>query len=300
MTPPTFKQLEAFYWAATCSNFATAAERLHLSVSSLSKRLHELELALGRTLFDRSGHRAVLTQDGTRLLPTVLRVLESVASIQTTFSQDAGFTGRLRFGVGELSAMTWLPRFVGHLSREQSQLQLEPHVDVGAVLEAMLDAGELDFAVVAGRSTRSSIVSHPVTEARFRWMASPHIVGRQRTLTPAMFAEHALITLPIGSGITRILDEWLLARGIHDVRYITCNNWYAVAGMLREGIGIGILSTSWESATHGEALVRLESRPALSPLPYAFQWRRGDTRAVIPAMLTLVRQHASFAGRLST
>ena len=40
---PTIKQLEAFPSAASCANFASAAERLHLSVSSLSKRLAELE-----------------------------------------------------------------------------------------------------------------------------------------------------------------------------------------------------------------------------------------------------------------
>lgn len=37
----TLKQLEAFYWAATCSTFAMAAGRVHLSVSSLSKRIAE-------------------------------------------------------------------------------------------------------------------------------------------------------------------------------------------------------------------------------------------------------------------
>ncbi|POM21335.1 hypothetical protein CSX04_02771 [Burkholderia cepacia] len=43
MATPTLKQLDAFYWAATCANFSTAAQRLHLSVSSLSKRINELE-----------------------------------------------------------------------------------------------------------------------------------------------------------------------------------------------------------------------------------------------------------------
>jgi DNA-binding transcriptional LysR family regulator len=60
----TLKQLEAFYWAATCASFAVAAERLHLSVSSLSKRITELEDALGQPLFDRSGHKAALTDAG--------------------------------------------------------------------------------------------------------------------------------------------------------------------------------------------------------------------------------------------
>ncbi|AOK60876.1 LysR family transcriptional regulator [Burkholderia ubonensis] len=294
MATPTFKQLDAFYWAATSANFATAAQRLNLSISSLSKRINELEQATGRVLFDRSGHRAVLTEDGETLLPAAIRVLESVAALRDAFAQDRGLTGRLSFGVGELSALTWLPRFVAAVQKLHPQLKLEPYVDVGAVLEAKVDAGELDFAVIAGRSSRGSILSQQVTEARFAWMASERLVGSARTLTPAVLERHPLVTLPAGAGTTHILDEWLLATGVNHARRITCNNWSALAGMMREGVGIGFLPADWAAAHTDAALVRLASKPALSPLPYAFQWRRGDMRGLIPSMLALVRQYADF------
>ncbi|KVX14503.1 LysR family transcriptional regulator [Burkholderia ubonensis] len=294
MATPTFKQLDAFYWAATSANFATAAQRLNLSISSLSKRINELEQATGRALFDRSGHRAVLTEDGETLLPAAIRVLESVAALQDAFAQDKGLTGRLSFGVGELSALTWLPRFVAAVQKLHPQLKLGPYVDVGAVLEAKVDAGELDFAVIAGRSSRGSILSQQVTEARFAWMASERLVGSARTLTPALLERHPLVTLPAGAGTTHILDEWLLATGVNHARRITCNNWSALAGMMREGVGIGFLPADWAAAHTDAALVRLASKPALSPLPYAFQWRRGDMRGLIPSMLALVRQYADF------
>ncbi|KVO18760.1 LysR family transcriptional regulator [Burkholderia ubonensis] len=294
MATPTFKQLDAFYWAATSANFATAAQRLNLSISSLSKRINELEQATGRVLFDRSGHRAVLTEDGETLLPAAIRVLESVAALQDAFAQDKGLTGRLSFGVGELSALTWLPRFVAAVQKLHPQLKLEPYVDVGAVLEAKVDAGELDFAVIAGRSSRGSILSQQVTEARFAWMASERLVGSARTLTPALLERHPLVTLPAGAGTTHILDEWLLATGVNHARRITCNNWSALAGMMRESVGIGFLPADWAAAHTDAALVRLASKPALSPLPYAFQWRRGDMRGLIPSMLALVRQYADF------
>ncbi|KVT81592.1 LysR family transcriptional regulator [Burkholderia ubonensis] len=294
MATPTFKQLDAFYWAATSANFATAAQRLNLSISSLSKRINELEQATGRALFDRSGHRAVLTEDGETLLPAAIRVLESVAALQDAFAQDKGLTGRLSFGVGELSALTWLPRFVAAVQKLHPQLKLEPYIDVGAVLEAKVDAGELDFAVIAGRSSRGSILSQQVTEARFAWMASERLVGSARTLTPALLERHPLVTLPAGAGTTHILDEWLLATGVNHARRITCNNWSALAGMMREGVGIGFLPADWAAAHTDAALVRLASKPALSPLPYAFQWRRGDMRGLIPSMLALVRQYADF------
>ncbi|KVA58805.1 LysR family transcriptional regulator [Burkholderia cepacia] len=294
MATPTLKQLDAFYWAATCANFSTAAQRLHLSVSSLSKRINELEQVVERTLFDRSGHRAVLTDDGEALLPAVVRVLESVAALQESVARDEGLSGRLRFGVGELSALTWLPRFVAAVQKQHPKLALEPYVDVGAALEEKVDAGELDFAVIAGRSSRSSVLSQPVAEARFAWMAAEALVGRERVLTPALLASHALVLLPSGSGVTRILDDWLLACGINHARRIECNNWSAVAGMLGEGVGIGFLPVDWARARPGGHLVQLTSEPPLAPLQYAFQWRRGDVRGLIPSMLSLVRQYADF------
>ncbi|MDS0861075.1 LysR family transcriptional regulator [Burkholderia pseudomultivorans] len=294
MATPTLKQLDAFYWAATCANFSTAAQRLHLSVSSLSKRINELEQVVERTLFDRSGHRAVLTDDGEALLPAVVRVLESVAALQDSVARDEGLSGRLRFGVGELSAMTWLPRFVAAVQKQHPKLTLEPYVDVGAALEEKVDAGELDFAVIAGRSSRGSVLSQPVAEARFAWMAAEALVGGERALTPALIARHALVLLPSGSGVTRILDDWLLACGINHARRIACNNWSAVAGMLREGVGIGFLPVDWARARLGGSLGQLTGEPPLAPLPYAFQWRRGDVRGLIPSMLSLVRQYADF------
>lgn len=39
----TLKQIEAFYWAANLGSFSIAALRLHVTQSSLSKRIVELE-----------------------------------------------------------------------------------------------------------------------------------------------------------------------------------------------------------------------------------------------------------------
>lgn len=298
MTQPTLKQLEAFYSAATCANFATAAERLHLSVSSLSKRLVELELALGHTLFDRSGHRAVLSAAGTRLLAPALSVLDAVAALQGAFSTAAGFSGRCRFGVGELSALTWLPRFVARIREQHPGLLVEPCVDVGAVLERRVEKGELDFAVIAGRSSSSQMLSQPVGVARFAWMAAPQVAGPDGWLTPALLQRWPLITLPAGAGTTRILDDWMLAQGLTltPPQRIECNHWAAIAGMLREGLGIGFLPECWASAPAGtRALQVLASQPPLAPLHYAFQWRRDDRRELIRVMRELVSPCVDFS-----
>jgi DNA-binding transcriptional LysR family regulator len=282
----TFKQLEAFYWAATCANFAIAAERVHLSVSSLSKRIAELEESLGVALFDRSGHRAALTEAGQGLLPRALELLDAAASIRHTFAPDAGLVGRCAFGVGELSALTWLPRFIAQVRAQYPKLVLEPYVDVGAVLETRVDNGELDFAIIAGRSSRQTVLSQPITQAQFVWTATAALVGQYGSAHEMIRARQPIIALPPGAGTTRLIDDWLLAHRIAAAERINCNNWGAIAGMLIASVGVGILPEAWARKLERERLLCvLTDEHALSPLTYSFQWRRGDSRPLVNQML---------------
>lgn len=292
----TFKQLEAFYWAATCANFAIAAERVHLSVSSLSKRIVELEESLGVSLFDRSGHRAALTEAGQGLLPRALELLDAAAAIRKAFAPSAGLIGRCAFGVGELSALTWLPRFIAQVRAEYPKLVLEPYVDVGAVLETRVDNGELDFAIIAGRSSRQTVLSQPITQAQFVWTAAPALADQYQNLRDMLCDRQPIIALPPAAGTTRLIDDWLLAHGIASVERINCNNWGAIAGMLIASVGVGILPEGWARKLVRENLVRiLTDEHSLTPLTYSFQWRRGDSRPLVNQMLALAARVANFS-----
>jgi DNA-binding transcriptional LysR family regulator len=292
----TLKQLEAFYWAATCASFAVAAQRVHLSLSSLSKRICELEDSLGEPLFDRTGHRAVLTEAGSRLVPRVRELLSAADQLRAGVAQRGGLHGPCRFGVGELTALTWLPRLVKRMQQEHPGLAVEPYVNYGEILEQRVEAGELDFAVIAGRSSRSTIASLPIAQARFVWCGAPSVVGRARRLAPALLARWPLVTLPAGAGTTRIVEDWLDTQQAEVAQRITCNHWGAVAGMLAEGVGIGLLPEGWARALQRRGLLRqLRCDPELAPLPYSFQWRRDDTRPLIAAAKQLTAQTADFA-----
>lgn len=292
----TLKQLDAFFCAATCASFAVAAERLHLSLSSLSKRIAELEQSLGESLFDRSGHRAVLTPAGARLLPHAAEVLQSAERLVLALGKDSGLTGRCRFGVGELAALTWLPSLLAQAREAFPRLVLEPYVDIGTVLEQRVSDGELDFAVVAGRSSRSTLLSQTVGQAHFLWVASPALVGASRVLSAELLCAQPLITLHLGAGTTRLLDDWLGTQQVEIERRLTCNGWGAVAGMLVDGVGIGFLPEGWAHALSRRGqLCILESQPALAPLHYTFQSRRDDTRLVVLKLRDMVSRVADFS-----
>ncbi|RFB71329.1 MULTISPECIES: LysR family transcriptional regulator [unclassified Herbaspirillum] len=295
----TLKQLEAFYWAATCANFAIAAQRVHVSISSLSKRITELEQSLDVVLFDRSGYRAELTDAGQQLMPRALGLLDSAAAIRNSFNADLGLVGRCRFGVGELSALTWLPNFIAQARVQHPGLVLEPYVDVGAVLEERVDNGELDFAIIAGRSSRQALLADPIAQARFAWVAARSLCRSGVLITDLMRQGLPLIALPASAGTTRLLDDWLLSNHIAATERISCNNWGAIAGMIVAGVGVGMLPQGWAATlTRQKALAMPEGKLQLAPLTYAFHWRRGDSRPLLDKMRTLVAGSADFSAEV--
>ena len=292
----TLKQLEAFYWAATCLNFSVAAERVHLSVSSLSKRIAELETSMGVQLFDRSGRSAELTPQGEQLLPRIRTLLHDAAQLQQAAGRSVGLQGRCRLGFGELSGLTWLPKLVQKVAELHPALQLEPHADIGQVLEQRIVDGELDCVVIAGPSSRSSLAFEQVAQVRFVFAASDAFLARAGTDQPQrLVREQLLIALPVGSGATRTLDEWLSRHQLSVQRRLSCNSWGAVVGMVAEGLGFTYMPLGWAEAMQARGALRILSRGgALAPLQYTVQWRRDDARPLITEMRTLIKSVIDF------
>ena len=291
----TLKQVEAFYWAATAASFLLAAGRLHVSQSTLSKRIAELEQQLGKALFDRSGHRAVLTEAGEALLPGARRLLGLADEMRALVALPDAPRGRCRFGVGELAALTWLPDLVALARATYPELVLDATVDLGASLEQRLQAGELDFAVVAGHSVRAPIASETIASVRFAWAAAPRLVGEHRSVGGRLLQEVAVVTMPPAAGPTRMLEQWLARNGLEMGRRITCNNLTAVASLIASGVGIGLFPAVWlEPLAARHAVVELRTRTALPALDYTFQCRRDDTRPLLVRMRELVRRTVDF------
>ena len=291
----TFKQLEAFYWAATCKNFSVAASRLNISVSSLSKRIGELESAIGADLFNRANRSAVLTPLGDRLLAHARDVLRSAEHFMRQANDARALSGRCRFGVGELTSLTWMPRLISLIRRAHPDLSVEPHANLGQVLEARLEDGELDFAIIAGPSTRTAIASHTIGQVQFVWVAAPGLYSGHPPPHAQDVAGQTLVTLPNSAGTVRMLDEWLAEHRVAAGRRMTCENLGAVAGMLKEGLGIGFLPRAWAAALVQRGhLVTLDRFPPLRPLAYSYQWRRDDTRPMVQQLRELAIQAADF------
>lgn len=288
----TLKQLEAFLWAAQCSSFSVAAERLNLSISSLSKRIAELETSLAQPLFDRTSYRANLTPAGQMLLPRARALLDEAATLRQLLQGTEAPPCQLRFGIGELASQTWLPQMMRCASTDYPWLRLEPVVDTGAQMEVRLESGELDFAIVAGSSPRSSLRSYSIGSAHFVWAVAPALAANNAAQA---LEQWPLVTMPQGAGTHRMLEEWLGRTGAVVCQRLSCNTWGAVAGLLAEGLGVGFLPVSWAQPLAAQGhLVTPAKWPALKALHYSFEVRADDQRQVLQQVRDLLGKSVDF------
>src|SRR5258707_12969552 len=84
-------------------SFAAAAEDLHRVPSAITYSIRQLEESLGIEVFDRTGHRAVLTAAGRELLAEGRRLLRRAADLQRRVQQvQKGLESDQRMAAGTI------------------------------------------------------------------------------------------------------------------------------------------------------------------------------------------------------
>src|SRR4030065_29222 len=87
-------------------SFAAAAEALHRVPSAVTYAVQKLEEDLGVAIFDRSGHRAQLTEAGRELLREGRRLLVAAGELEARVKRVAtGYEVELRIAVDDLVPM---------------------------------------------------------------------------------------------------------------------------------------------------------------------------------------------------
>jgi DNA-binding transcriptional LysR family regulator len=292
----TLKEIEAFYWTAALGSFSVAATRLHITQSSLSKRVAELEESVGAVLIDRSSKKVQLTEAGQRLLPVARQMLDLMEVLRAEATASTRLTGDCRFGISELVALTWLPQLVSGVRHEHPNLRLQPYVDLARNLEKRVVRGELDFAVAPGPAESESVESETITAVEFSWTAAPGRLGAGAVLTAADLLQYPLITMTEGSGLTRAFEAWAAEQGLRTRQTVACNSLMGIVGLTIADVGISFLPVRYiQPWLDRGALVTLRSVPPLPALDYCFIRRRDDARSLVRVMKRFVTQVVDFS-----
>jgi DNA-binding transcriptional LysR family regulator len=135
-----------FLTVVSAGNFITAADRLHVSQSTVSTRIHTLEAQLGCTLFVRNKAGTTLTPAGRQFQRHASTLVRTIEQARQDIGIPRGFSGTLvvggRFGLWEEYLLRWLPLMrASHPEISiRAESALEPQIMQG-LIEGRIDIG---------------------------------------------------------------------------------------------------------------------------------------------------------------
>lgn len=280
------RQLEAFYWIARLGSFHAAARHLHVAQPSISARVRELEKHLGVALFDRGGRGVRPTVKGRELLAYAARIVEITGEIHQRVGERHALTGRVRFGVTSIPAVTWMPKAMRRLAQAYPGIEAEFVVDSSETMRAHLLRGELDLAFLAGPIAEPTVTTRPLSRTTMAWVASPELALPSGPLGPAELAELPVITDARGGYLFDLAVDWFRSGGVSPRRHHGCSSLQTRIQLARAALGVAIVPTSLTARELAAGTLRLvDTAPPLPALDYVVAIAGGTPTPVVSAVL---------------
>jgi len=233
-------QLEAFYWVAKLGSFQNAASHLRTTQPGISARIKLLEAVLGVTLLDRTARNARLTAKGRALADYAERMLALARELRHDIGDRQALGGRVRLGVADTVALTWLPRFLSRVHALYPKLEIELEIELTIHLMRRLGAREIDLAFLAAPVSEVDYVQVPLCSYPLHWTAGSGFPLPAGALSPAQLAGFTVITHTRGSHQHETVLKWFHAAGAEPRRVSTSSSLASVIRLTAAGLGVSL------------------------------------------------------------
>jgi DNA-binding transcriptional LysR family regulator len=239
--------LKAFVAVIDNKSLTKAASRLCLTQSAMSRRIQQLEEALGGTLLDRTQRPPSSTALGQRVYEQSLPILRAVDDLKALTRQDALPTGTLRFGMSQAIGDVILADAVEQLSGEFPTLDVRVRAGQGASLAAEVGTGDLDAAIIlmsAGTRPAAPLIGRTIATVDIAIVQSRRRPRVPKVVALADLAKQDWILNPIGCGYRAGLESAMKERdGSLRVAVDTFGTEVQLR-MVASGLGLGLVPRS--------------------------------------------------------
>jgi DNA-binding transcriptional LysR family regulator len=239
----TFKQLTLFVAVAKSGSLSQAAKQLYLSQSAASMSLAQLEQQLGTKLFERIGKRLLLNEQGKRLQPKAIEVMDRMAEIEQSLAGDAlNISGGLHIGASSTIGNYLLPAIVSAFIQQYPQVKIQLTVANTDVIIDRLANFDIDIGFIEGDCQQEDIVIQPWQEDKLMVVAAPsHRLAKLPQPSLADLSEANWILREKGSGTREMLARAGLQLN-HLKVILELGSSEAIKQALLTGVGISCLS----------------------------------------------------------
>lgn len=259
-------------------SFAAAAQELHRVPSAITYSVRQLEEGLGVTLFDRSGHRAVLTDAGRELLTEGRRLLQAAADLECRVQQVArGWESELRIAIDTVIGAARLYRCLEEFYAQASGTRLRISTEVlGGTWDALASA-RADLVIGASGDAPSgrNFATQPLGRIQMVLVAAPFhpICGEPEPLGEAVVSRHRAVSVADTSRLLPPRTVGMLSG--RDVLSVPTMEEKAAAHVA--GLGVGFLPRALALREQQAGRLKiLRADPERPPSDLFVAWRPGD------------------------
>ncbi len=234
----TLDAVEALEAIQETGSFAAAAKRLHKVQSAVSYGVRQLEAALGVELFDRSGHRAQLTDAGRvvldegRLLLARARRLEALAE-----GFQARWEPRLEVVIDGILPMEPILRAFKQLSDERVPTRMQVKVEFLGGVQDRFEKDRADLMLVKDYTPTPALAEHRLPEVEAVLVAADsHPLGRAKgRVSLEALHRHVELTVHDSSESRRVSNPHRFGGD----RVFFLSDFLTKKAALRMGLGFG-------------------------------------------------------------
>ncbi|ROQ23365.1 LysR family transcriptional regulator [Gallaecimonas pentaromativorans] len=269
------KALRYFHEVAKLQSFTLAAQQLGVAQPAVSMAIRKLESELNLSLFHRQDRKVTLTDEGRRLLPHAERILTALTDAEHEMDELRGLgTGEVRVGIPSMLGSYYFPPILMAFRHRHPSLNLSV-IEAGTwQLRQMLEAGELDLAVIVSEFLPPELEARVfLTEEMRVTVAKDHPFAGRQSIDPQTFFDQELVMFQEGYFHRKIVDRLAREAGRTPNIVFQTNLIPLIKSIVKQGFGI---STLLKLAVDGEP--DLVSIPFSEPvwLELSIAWRRGS------------------------
>ena len=238
MTRINIDNLNTFLTVVRVGGVRKAAAALNLTQPAVTARIKNLEDTLACDLFDRQSGRLQLTKRGEMLIAHAEKFEHLSQLLMRDVIDPKGAEGRLRLGVSETIAQSWLPAFVTALHSHFPKLDIDLNVDISLNLRAGVLNREIDLAILLGPVSDYSVNNIDLPGFDLAWYCAS---GTPTSLTQAQYLARPILTYSRNTRPFRELRELLFDRVGPDVSLFPSSSLSACFRLVAADLGVAVL-----------------------------------------------------------
>jgi len=292
------RHLRYFLAVAEHASFTEAARSVHVTQSTLSHQIRQLEDQLGHALFERSARRVVRTAAGELFLGSVTRAMRELDHGLTLLQEVRGaLDGRVAIGVTHTFNVSLVPECVAQFSRQHASVSVKVEEQSAQAIAAGLVDGRLELGISYRPQELGSFVFEPLFNEELQLIVGvDHPLARRKRVRISELHQLDMVLPSDQYQLRTLLDEAFAAAGTQPRVVAEMNSAAAVAALV-ERCGVAAVV----SPLAVRCSDRLQLVPLVGPAPvrtFGLLWCKDQPRSVAAlAFASIVR---TVVGRMPT